>query len=111
MEEVVYDTNQLIASAKKGKFDLKGFTTIFNVIEFPKALEFEELTVIYPTLEDYEESVNICLALFLKGSPLPAVDVLIASICVRRDLTLCTGDNHFTNIKPVRSTFKLELFK
>jgi predicted nucleic acid-binding protein len=111
MEEIVYDTNQLIDFAKKAKFDLSGFTTIFNVIEFPKATEFEELTVIYPTLEDYEESVGISLTLFRKGSPLPAADILIATMCIRRNFTLCTKDNHFANIKTVRNAFKLELTK
>ncbi len=111
MEEVVYDTNQLIELSKSGKLDVRGFTTIFNVIEFPKALEFEDLTVIYPTLEDYDESVGISLAVLRKGSPLPAVDILIAAMCIRRNLTLCTMDNHFTNIKSVRNTFKLELAK
>jgi tRNA(fMet)-specific endonuclease VapC len=111
MEEVVYDTNQLIDFLKRGKRDLKGFTTIFNIIEFPKAVEFEELTVIYPTLEDYDESLSISVDLFQKGNPLPAVDILIATICIRRNLTLTTKDSHFTNVKSVRNTFKLELVK
>jgi len=111
MEEVVYDTNQLIDFLKRGKRDLKGFTTIFNIIEFPKAVEFEELTVIYPAIEDYDESLNISIALLRKGNPLPAVDILIATICIRRNLILCTKDNHFTPIKSVRNNFKLELTK
>jgi hypothetical protein len=37
MAEVVYDTNQLIDFAKKGKLDVSGFTTIFNIIDYPKA--------------------------------------------------------------------------
>jgi tRNA(fMet)-specific endonuclease VapC len=111
MEEVVYDTNQLISILRSGKRNVKGFTTILNVIEFPKALDLKELAVIYPTLDDYNESLKISAALLRKGSPLPAVDILIASVCIRRNLTLCTMDNHFTNIKSVRNTFKLELTK
>ena len=111
MEEVVYDTNQLIDFLKKGKVNVTGFTTIINVVEFPKALEFEELTVIYPTLEDYDESVDISLALLRKGNPLPAADILIAAMCVRRNLVLCTSDTHFTRIESVRKGFKLELAK
>ena len=109
MEEVVYDTNQLIAFLKSGKRNVKGFTTIFNIIEFPKALDLKELAVIYPTLDDYEESLKISAALLRKGKPLPAVDILIAAICIRRNLKLCTMDNHFTNIQSVRNTFKLDL--
>ena len=111
MEEVVYDTNQLISLLKGGKHSAKGFTTILNVIEFPKALDLKELAVIYPTLDDYDESLKISAALLRNGTPLPAVDILIASICVRRNLTLCTRDSHFMNIKSVRNTFKLELTK
>jgi tRNA(fMet)-specific endonuclease VapC len=111
MEEVVYDTNQLISFLKSGKHGVKGFTTILNIIEFPKALELKELAVIYPTLGDYDESLKISAALLRNGSSLPAVDILIASICIRRDLRLCTLDKHFMNIKSVRNAFKLELTK
>src|SRR4030067_2439799 len=99
MEEVVYDTNPLITFLKSGKRNVKGFTTILNIIEFPKALDLKDLAVIYPTLDDYDESLKISAALLLKGMPLPAVDIMIASICIRRNLTLRTIDRHFTNIK------------
>jgi tRNA(fMet)-specific endonuclease VapC len=108
MEEVVYDTNELIDALKKGKLDLNGFTTIFNLVEFPKALEFEELTVIYPDLEDYQESLEISATLLQKGTPLPAVDILVATMCIRRSLALATKDKHFSAIKSVRKDFKLK---
>jgi tRNA(fMet)-specific endonuclease VapC len=109
MEEVVYDTNELINALKKGKLDINGFTTIFNVVEFPKALEFEQLTVIYPDSEDYQESLEISTALLQKGTPLPAIEILVATVCIRRSLTLATKDRHFTKIKSVRKDFKLKL--
>jgi tRNA(fMet)-specific endonuclease VapC len=108
MEEAVYDTNQLIDFLKKGKVDLAGFTTIFNLVEFPKALEFEQLTVIYPDIDDYQESVEISTALLHRGKPLPAVDIMVAAICIRRNLTLYTKDGHFSAIKTVRKDFKLQ---
>jgi tRNA(fMet)-specific endonuclease VapC len=111
MEEVVYETNKLIDFLKKGKVDLTGYTTIFNLIEFPKALVFDDLTVIYPNIEDYEESVNISADLLQKGTPLPAIDIMVAAVCIRRNLVLCTKDNHFTAIKSVRKGFKMELTK
>ena len=52
MEEVVYDTSALISLLRDGKKVAEGFTTIFSVIEFPKALGLKELGVIYPTVED-----------------------------------------------------------
>jgi tRNA(fMet)-specific endonuclease VapC len=111
MEEIVYDTNELIDNLKKGNADLRGFTTVFNVIEFPKALELEQLAVIYPNSDDYQESIEITIALLQKGTPLPAIDILVAAMCIRRELTLCTKDNHFTAIKAVRKSLKLELTK
>jgi tRNA(fMet)-specific endonuclease VapC len=109
MEEIVYDTNQLINHLKTDKSSFKGLTTIFNIIEFPKALELRELDVIYPTIDDYNESLKISAALLKKGKPLPAIDILIATICIRRDLTLSTLDQHFATIKSVRNDFKLKL--
>jgi tRNA(fMet)-specific endonuclease VapC len=109
MEEIVYDTNQLINCLKNGKTCLKGLTTIFNIIEFPKALELMDLDVIYPTIDDYNESLKISVALLKKGKPLPTIHVLIAAICLRRDLALCTFDQHFIKIKSVRNDFKLKL--
>ena len=49
MEEIVYDTNELVDLLKKSILGINGFTTIFNLVEFPKALNFEALTVIYQT--------------------------------------------------------------
>ena len=111
MEEVVYDTNELIAFLKEGKPDLKGFTTVFSLIEFPKSLDFEQLTVIYPSLEDYEEGVEISSELLQRGKPMPAIDIMIAAMCIRRNLTLLTRDNNFTAIKSIKKDFKLTLNK
>ena len=111
MEEVVYDTSALINLLKSGKSVAKGFTTVFNVIEFPKALSLKELGVIYPTVEDYDEALRISASLLGVGKPLPAVDILIASICVRRGLLLHTADEHFAHIKSVRREFKVEVVR
>lgn len=43
----IYDTSKLIDIYKKDK-KAQGYTTIFNLIEFPKALELD-LNVLYPT--------------------------------------------------------------
>lgn len=110
MEEAVYDTSALISLLKSGK-PAEGFTTIFNVIEFPKALDFKDLGVIYPNVEDYDEALKISASLLKRGKPIPAIDVLIASICVRRGLVLFTLDEHFRHVKSVRKEFKVELFK
>jgi len=111
VEEVVYDTSALINLLKSGKQTADGFTTVFNAIEFPKALSLKELGVIYPTVEDYDEALRISASLLGVGKPLPAVDVLIASVCIRRGLLLRTADEHFRYIKSVRKEFKVEVTK
>jgi len=111
MEEVVYDTSALINLLKSGKKTAKGFTTIFSIIEFPKALELKELGVIYPTVSDYDEALQLSAALLKAGKPIPAVDVLIASVCIRRNLILLTMNRHFTRVKSVRKEFKIQIVK
>jgi predicted nucleic acid-binding protein len=69
------------------------------------------LTVIYPVFEDYEEALEISQDLLRKGTPLQAVDLMTAAICVRRNLTLSTRDKDFSNVKRVRNSFRFELVK
>jgi len=109
MEEIAYDTSALIDLLKSRKHLAEGFTTIFNIIEFPKALSLKELAVIYPTIEDYDEALKISASLLSIGKPLPAVDILIAAICIRRNLVLHTRDEHFAQIRAVRKEFKVEV--
>jgi len=111
VEEVVYDTSALINLLKSGKQTAKGFTTIFNVIEFPKVVSLKELGVIYPTIEDYDEALKVSASLLSAGKPLPAIDILIATICIRRGLLLHTAEKHFKHVKSVRREFKVEVIK
>jgi predicted nucleic acid-binding protein len=67
--------------------------------------------VIYPVFEDFEEALKISQDLLLKGPPLQAVDLMMAAICIRRNLTLSTRDKDFTNVKKVRNSFRFELAK
>jgi predicted nucleic acid-binding protein len=67
--------------------------------------------VIYPVFEDYEEAFEISQDLLQKGTPLQAVDLIIAAICLRRNLTLCSRDKDFANVIKVRNSFRFELSK
>ncbi|HYA77802.1 MAG TPA: PIN domain-containing protein [Verrucomicrobiae bacterium] len=80
-------------------------------MEFPRALDLKELAVIYPTIDDYEESLDVSIALLKKGTPLQAVDIMIAVMCIRRNLTLSTKDNDFASVKKIRGNFRLEIVK
>jgi tRNA(fMet)-specific endonuclease VapC len=108
MEEVLYDTSALIDHLKRGEKSVKGFTTILNVVEFPKALDLKGLGIIYPTVEDYDEAVKIAIGLLNMGKPIPAVDILIGAVCLRRGLTLVTADVHFKHIKSMRNELRLK---
>jgi predicted nucleic acid-binding protein len=110
-EASVYDTSALIGFLKSGQRDVKGFTTILNIIEFPKALDLKGLGVIYPNVEDYDEALKVSVSLLKRGKPIPAIDIIIATICIRRGLTLVTGDEHFRHVKSVRKEFKVELVR
>ena len=103
----LYDTNVIIEAVKSGE-KLKGYTTILNVIEFPKALTLD-LTVINPSLDDYLLSVKISQAMVEKGTPVPAVDVVVAAVALNRGLTLVSRDKHFLFIREVYPELKLQL--
>ena len=74
-------------------------------------MEFEGLTVLYPNVDDYEASLKLSIDLLQRGTPLPAVDILLAAICINRNYIFSTKDNHFTAVKAVRKEFKLALTK
>ncbi len=65
MEKVLYDTSKLIDACKKNE-QIHGYTTIFNLVELPKALEFD-LKVLYPTKSDYNLSLKISTELLKIG--------------------------------------------
>ena len=47
--------------------------------------------------------------LFKSGKPIPAIDVLMAAVCLNRKLTLVTRDRHFKYVKSVRNELSLEV--
>ncbi len=107
MGENLYDTNKLIDAYKNSK-NLEGYTTIMNLVEFPKALEFN-LEVIYPSKEDYDLALTISTQLLKNGKPIPAVDTVIAATCINNKLKLTTKDKNFLNIKEISEDFQVEV--
>jgi hypothetical protein len=49
--------------------------------------------------------------LLKSGTPVPAIDVMIAATCINRGHKLLTKDEHFNAIRAVRTTFKLAVVK
>ena len=106
MEKALYDTNVLIEVVKSRK-KLKGYTTVLNIVEFPRALELG-LTVITPSLEDYLLAIKVSQAMVRNGTPVPAVDTIVAAVAMNRELTLVTKDKHFERIKKEFEGLKLQ---
>ncbi len=106
MEQVLYDTSALIKLYRENVKELKGYTTILNIVEFPKALEMK-LRVVYPSVEDYRLAVVIAKDLIKAGTPVPAVDIVIAAVALNRGFVLVTEDKHFAYIQSVREDLEL----
>ena len=105
MEKKLYDTSKLI-ECYKNRIPVRGYTTILNLIEFPKALELD-LVVIYPSKLDYELALKLSTELLRIGKPVPAIDAVITAIALNRKLKLVTRDKHFMAIKEIRKDFEL----
>jgi len=109
-KEVIHDTGSLIEVYRSGVRELsRGFTTILNIIEFPKALQIRGLNIIYPTHSDYKLTIEIMKDLLKAGKPVPAVDVLVAAIAINNELTLRTKDRHFSLVRSTRPELKVEM--
>ena len=105
----LYDTNVLI-EAKKSRKSLKGYTTVLNLVEYPKGALFN-LTILYPSKKEYKLAIKISKELVKRGYPLPAVDVLIAAVALNRDFTVVTKDKHFLLIKEMYPDLKIEIWE
>lgn len=105
MERAIYDTSSLINAYKQRK-RLTGYTTIFNIVEFPKILDFK-LTVLYPSKSDYNLAIKLSKDVLRIGKPLPAIDIIVAAMALNRNMKLVTSNKHFTVIREIRQDFKL----
>ena len=76
-------------------------------MEFPKAALIKGLDVIVPGEEDYDESFKIAVLLLKSGTPVPAVDIIVAATTLNRDMTLHTRDKHFEVIQRIRQDLKV----
>ncbi len=101
MGSPLYDTNILIEHMRNGAESLKGSTTILNLIEFPKAVSLKDLDIIIPGKEDYDKGFEFSILLLKEGTPIPAIDVIVAAVAVNRGLVLHTKDKHFEWVQKI----------
>lgn len=98
MAENLYDSSELIELRKAGD-EAEGYTTILNLIEFPIGVDLKRLRTLYPTREDFDNALLWSAQLLKRGTPVPAIDLVISAISVRLGLQLVTRDRHFKEIK------------
>jgi hypothetical protein len=106
VEEDLYDTSKLIDAYREGEI-LYGYTTILNLIEFPKAIDFN-LRVLFPSKSDYNLALIISTELIKLGKPIPAIDSVIAAVALNNGLRVVTRDKHFLFVKEVKGDFRVE---
>ncbi len=107
MEESLYDTSRLIEAYRENS-RIEGYTTILNLIEFPKAMELN-LRVLFPAKSDYNLALVISTQLLKVGKPIPAVDSIVAAVAFNNKLKLVTKDKHFLLVKEVKKEFMVEV--
>ncbi|RDE13034.1 MAG: hypothetical protein C4K48_09185 [Candidatus Thorarchaeota archaeon] len=107
METPLYDTNVLIEHMRNGETSLDGFTTILNLIEFPKAVTLKGLDILIPGKDDYDRGFEMSILLLKAGTPIPAIDIVLAAIAANRGLVLHTKDQHFEHVRKIDGEFQV----
>ncbi len=80
---------------------------MLNIIEFPKGLELG-LTVIIPDSGRLPASNQDFAGEGEEGTPVPAVDAVVAAVAINRSLKFVTKDRHFEWIKEEFRELKLQ---
>ena len=101
-ESKVLDASALIAKEV-------GLTTIFGIIEFPPASK--NCDVLFPEEEDFSLAIEISWGLQKTGKPTGTVDILVASMCINRNMELLTKNKDFEIIKSIEPEFKFKIMK
>ncbi len=96
----IIDTSAYIEGAE-------GLVTIFTVVEHPAAARPGQ-RIIYPRTEDYLRAIRTSEELQRRGLSVGAIDILIASIALDRNLSVITKDRDFEKIQSVEKKLKIE---
>ncbi len=86
----------------------EGLVTALTVVEHPVCFR-KEFEILFPEDKDYMTAIAIAGKLRAQGTPVGAVDILIASIGLNRSLTVVTKDKDFKTIKTVAPELKVRL--
>jgi len=99
------DTNALIILFKRSKsLYIKkdhSYTTIFNVIEYPPAINLDNLSIIYPKSIHYQNAFLLANALRDAGIGQSAMDILTVIIAIEKQMAIVTDDKDFQQIQTI----------
>lgn len=103
----LYDTNIVIKMISKEDVSLiPGAITIYTAIEYPPSIT-KAREILYPDKDDYALAVKWQTKLRNRGTPLPAIDLIVAAIGYNRGYIIITSDKHFTVLKDVEKDVKI----
>ena len=83
-----------------------GLITVFTVLEHPPAANYFD--VVLPEVRDYARAADLAIALRRNGTPIGAVDVMIAAMCINRNAKVVTKDRDFLVVREVVPEFEIE---
>jgi len=93
------ETNEILDTSVA--LDAKeGIITIFTLIEHPPCAE-KFFDILFPETKDYVIALEIAKKLRQQGTPVGAIDMLIAAMALNRSLAVRTCDGNFKNIQVV----------
>ncbi len=108
-QATLYDTSAVIELvARRRRRLVPGAVTILTAVEYPPAARYA-LEIVYPGKRDYALAVKWQALLRRRGSPLPAVDLVIAAVAYNRGMELVTLDKHFNVIREVEPGLRLRM--
>ncbi|MEK6963854.1 MAG: PIN domain-containing protein [Nanoarchaeota archaeon] len=85
----------------------EGVVTIFTFIEHtPSSKKGFEAEI--PRYSDYQRAIRLAEQLRAKGTPVGAMDIIIAAMCLNRSATVVTKDKDFDVIKKVVPELKVK---
>ncbi len=104
----LFDTGAVIELvARRGVELVPGAISVLTVVEYPPATT-RALRILYPSKQDCATAIRWQVALRKRGTPLPAVDLIIAATAFNNGLTLVTLDKHFRLLKEVEPRIEIE---
>ncbi|WFO75961.1 type II toxin-antitoxin system VapC family toxin [Desulfurococcaceae archaeon MEX13E-LK6-19] len=98
-ENRLYDTSAVIELiAHRNTQLIPGYVSILTTIEYPPVI-MHVAKILYPSKQDYKLAIVWQTKLRKIGTPLPAIDLVIAAQAYNNELELVTLDKHFRIIK------------